>query len=143
MRKLFAALFAVAIAVMLFVVVARSISSSPVEPSAPCALEIECPAPGVAEAERVTCVTCSESCIHCARFVEMEIAEGHATRVTMKHTRLLANDYIHGMCQHRAATSSTDGYPLKLPLVAVVNAEIERNANSVAHVEVEVLVVGV
>ncbi len=152
MRKLFAAMFAAVVIAALFVAVARSISSSPDETGAPYALEAEAATPGLSEVERLACARCSHAdlCTHDARFVETEVVSEHSIRVASEDSgAFLANDCINGNCNHRheAAIVSTDGYPLKLPLVAVVDIEgtepMECNANTANRPRVEVLGVGV
>lgn len=149
MRVFLAALVAVAIAVMLYV--APSISSSTAEPGAPYALEIECPAPGVAEAEQFACASCSHAdvCTHYARFVETEIVRDHSICAADEtHCGAsFANECIYGNCKHEATAFLEDGYPLKMPSHAVVLIEDSGlrlcNANAADCVEVEVLGVGV
>lgn len=154
MRKLFAATFAaVMIAVLFaFVVVARSIYS-PIGKNAPIALEAECPAPGVSNAEQFACASCShaKACTHDYLGSETEVVRDHSTWVAHEKrcgARSLANDCVNGNCKHRATAYLADGFHLKLPSDAVVvieNTELRQCNPAIAanRLEVEVLGVGV
>lgn len=149
MRKLLVALFAAVMIAALFVTVARSISTSPVETGAPYALEAEAATPGLAEAERLACASCSHAdlCTYDYLGAETEIVRGHSICAAseVNGARLLANGCIKGNCNHRHEASAypTGGYSLKLPMVADVNSESNElrycNASAADCVEVEVL----